>query len=389
MFRGVVILDWMAHMVVGLQVVILVALVVLGVAVALWLQRIVPSLQTQQSKDSADLRVSLEKTLGDQRADFRDVALKNFESLQKSVQDSLVKQSMLLEQRFDSLQRQNDERLQEIRANVEKKLQENLTQNFGAFKEMSEGLGQLQSRADQMLKISEQVGELNQILASPKLQGNFGEVALQQLLEDILPPNVFEWQPRLDEGCQPDATIRIKDMRLCIDAKFPKDKIAALITQASDEATHEQARKELSQVIRKMASDISEKYIRPDLGTTDQAFLFVPSESLYYEILKNQELAEHCRKVKVAIVSPNTLSATLRAVAMAFRSYEMQQNAKVLLKTIEDLHRHFDGFRKDFENMGNRLKQTQDEYAKASHDLQRFDKTFVKLRDGQAQIENE
>jgi DNA recombination protein RmuC len=378
----------MAHMMVGLQVVILVALVVIGVTFILRLQKNASSLQAQQSKDSADLRVSLERTLGDQRVDFRDVALKNFESLQKSVQDSLAKQSMLLEQRFDSLQRQNDERLQEIRANVEKRLQENLEQNVGAFKEMAQGLGQLKSNAEQMLKVGEQMSDFQQILSSPKLQGNFGEFTLQQLLEDMLPLDGFELQPRLAEGCQPDAAIRIKDMHLCIDAKFPKDRIAALLNQANDDAAREQVKKELRQVIRKMADDISEKYIRPDLGTTDQAFLFVPSENLYYEILRDSELAEHCRKVKVAVVSPNTLSATLRAVAMAFRSYEVQQNAKILLKTIEDLHRHFEGFKDDFLNMGKRLRQTQEDYSKASHDLERFDKTFVKLRGGQAQIED-
>ncbi|MFZ5806141.1 MAG: DNA recombination protein RmuC [Verrucomicrobiota bacterium] len=338
---------------------------------------------TRREREMADFRVALEKQLGDQRADFRDVSLSNFDVLHKSVQESLNKQSMTLTQQLELLQRQNDARLQEIRANVETKLKENFEQNFGAFKEMSQGLTQLTSSADQMLKISEQVAELNQILASPKLQGNFGEMALQKLLEDVLSENGFEWQPRLAEGCQPDATIKIKDMRLCIDAKFPKDRMAAVLDAAQDEAAREQARKELGRVVRDMASDISKKYIRPDLGTTDQAFMFVPSEGLYLEILRMPDILEHCRKVKVTVVSPNTLTATFYAVALAFRGYEMQQSAQALLKSIADMQRHFEGFRKDFDNLGMRLRQAQEDYTKATHDIDRFDRTLVKLRDGQ------
>lgn len=339
-----------------------------------------------QRAATTELRVALEKSLGDQRADFRDASKSQYESLQKSVHESLGQHSLLLEKRFDSLQKQTDDRLNQIRANVEKRLQDNLEQNLGAFKDMSASLGQLKSSADQMLKVSQQVSELNQILASPKLQGNFGEAALQQLLSDILPTGAYEWQPRLAEGCQPDATITLRDTRLCIDSKFPKDRIASLLDEAHTEEARLQARKELSRTIRDMASDIAKKYVRPELGTADQAFLFVPSESLYYEILRMPELAEHCRKVKVSLVSPNTLAATLYAVALAFRGYEMQENAKAIFKSIEDMHKHFDGFRSDFAKLGQRIRQAGEEHTKASHDLDRFDRTIGKLRDGQSQL---
>jgi DNA recombination protein RmuC len=339
------------------------------------------------SAAQGELRVALEKALGDQKADFRDVNAASGEQLRQLVQQSLTQQQLVLEQRFSALQQQTDLRLQEIRANVEKRLQENLEQNFGAFKEMSQSLALLKSSADQMLRISEQVGELNHILASPKLQGNFGETALEKLLADILPPQAYEWQPRIAEGLQPDAAVKIKNIRLCIDAKFPKDRIAQVLDEARDEPAREVARKELASVIKQMAGDISKKYVRPDLGTADQAFLFVPSESLYYEILKMPELAEHCRKVKVCPVSPNTLAATLYAVALAFRGYEMQENAKTLLKGIQDMDRHFQNFREDFLKVGQRLQQAQEDYTKAGRDLERFDKTIAKLKDGEAGLQ--
>jgi len=350
------------------------------------LTQIKSSLEIRQRQGATEIKETLLKALSDQKIDFRDHHNQSFEHLRKSLGDSITNQSLILEKRFDSLQQQTDKRLDDIRANVEKRLQTSFEQNFGAFKEMNLSLRHIKSSADQMLKVSEQVGELNHILASPKLQGNFGETALEKLLEDILPPGAYEWQPRIAEGLQPDAAIKIKDLRLCIDAKFPKDRISSVLDAARDEASHAQARKELAAVLRSMASDISKKYVRPDLGTADQAFLFVPSESLYYEILKMPELVEHCRKVKVSPVSPNTLAATLYAVALAFRGYEMQENAKTLLKGIEDMHRHFQNFQSDFANIGKRIEQTQSDYEKAGRDLDRFDKTMTKLRDGEARI---
>lgn len=369
---------------------ILSALILVLLAVALFLLSRLPiSLGQSQTAPISDLRAALEKSLGDQKADFRDVNAASGEQLRKMIQDSLTNQQLILEQRFAALQQQTNERLQEIRANVEKRLQDNLEQNFGAFKEMSASLVLLKSSADQMLRVSEQVGELNHILASPKLQGNFGETALEKLLQDILPPSAYEWQPRIAEGLQPDASIKIKDVRLCIDAKFPKDRIAEVLDAAKDEPARELARKELAGVIKLMASDISKKYVRPDLGTADQAFLFVPSESLFYEILRMPELIEHCRKVKVTPVSPNTLAATLYAVALAFRGYEMQENAKTLLKGIQDMDRHFQNFREDFQKVGQRLQQAQDDYGKAGRDLERFDKTIAKLKDGEGGLQLE
>jgi DNA recombination protein RmuC len=365
---------------------LLLLLLALAAFLAFALHTLPERLRQRLSAEAALQHQGIERSLTEVRTDFRDHSAAHSAALRLELQESLKNSTLLLDQRFQTLLTQTDARLQEIRSGVERRLQENLEQNFGAFKEMNQSLSHLKSSADQMLKVSEQVGELNQILASPKLQGNFGETALEKLLADILPPTAYEWQPRIAEGLQPDAAIRIKDARLCIDAKFPKDRIAAVLDQARDEASHEAARKELATVVRTMAQDIAKKYVRPDLGTADQAFLFVPSESLYYEILRMPELTEQCRKLKITPVSPNTLAATLYAVALAFRGYEMQENARALLRSLQDLDRHFQNFRDDFSKVGQRLRQAQDDYSKAHLDLDRFDKTIAKLKDGEPRL---
>ena len=365
----------------------------LALAVVWLICRLGPSIKAGQTQNFAQAmtqqRMELEKELANQRVDFREVALQHFQSLHQTVQQTLGQQSTALEQRFEALQRQSNTHFEALRVSVEQKLAQNIEQNFGAFKEMAASLTALKSSADQMLQISHQVGDLNRILASPKLQGNFGELALEKILADILPQGAFELQPRLAEECQPDAALYIQGKRLCIDSKFPKDKISALLTVdlPHNPQAAETARKEFLKTMREMVTSLAKKYIRPDLGTIDQALLFVPSESLYYEILRASDLTETCRKLRVTPVSPNTLAATLYAVAMAFRGYQMEQNARTLLESVAQMERHFENFRKDFASIGNRIRQTQEDYAKASHDLERFNKAIFALKDGDSSRE--
>jgi DNA recombination protein RmuC len=137
------------------------------------LTQIKGGLELRQRQGASELKEAILRALGEQKADFRDFNQQSVEQLRKSLGDSFTNQSLVLEKRFESLQQQTDKRLDEIRGNVEKRLQTSFEQNFGAFKEMNKSLLHLKGSADQMLKVSEQVSELNHILASPKLQGEF------------------------------------------------------------------------------------------------------------------------------------------------------------------------------------------------------------------------
>ncbi len=327
--------------------------------------------QLQSSEQIAGLRENLLKTLSENQLQATTLTQRSMGEVREEMRTSITQ-----------LQSFTHQRLQEIQTQVHTQLKQNLDQNFGAFQEMSKGLASLQSSAGQMVQISQQVNELNHLLASPKLQGNFGEVVLEQLLSDILPLASYRLQPKLAEGCQPDAVIQLQDQFLCIDSKFPKDRYTVLINESITLDQRTQALKELSQTVRGMIKEVAQKYIRPDLKTVDFALLFIPSEVLYYELLRMSEITELCRKSKVSLSSPNTVAALLHSVALAFRNHEMQKNAQNLIVQIQELHKHFEGFRGDFTNLGKRISQAQEDFLKAQRDLERFDRSIARIQEG-------
>ncbi|MES2308130.1 MAG: DNA recombination protein RmuC [Verrucomicrobiota bacterium] len=350
----------------------LLAMTLIGVIVLIFRQSSQGSQQQLQSLEQiSSLKENLLKTLSENQLQASTLTQRNMGEVREEMRQSI-----------SQLQSFTHQRLQEIQTQVQTQLKQNLDQNFGAFQEMSKGLASLQTSAGQMVQISQQVNELNHLLASPKLQGNFGEVVLEQLLIDILPQSSYQLQPKLAEGCQPDAVIQLQDQFLCIDSKFPKDRYTLLINEAISPEQRAQALKELSQTVRGMIKDIAQKYIRPDLKTVDFALLFIPSEVLYYELLRMSEITELCRKSKVSISSPNTVAALLHSVALAFRNYEMQKNAKDLIVQIQELHKHFEGFRGDFNNLGKRISQAQEDFLKAQRDLERFDRSIARIQEG-------
>lgn len=351
---------------------ILLAATLIGVLVLILRQNSQGSQQQLQSSEQiAGLRENLLKTLSDNQLQASSLTQRSMGEVREEMRSSITQ-----------LQSFTHQRLQEIQTQVQTQLKQNLDQNFGAFQEMSKGLASLQTSAGQMVQISQQVHELNHLLASPKLQGNFGEIVLEQLLTDLLPQSSYQLQPKLAEGCQPDAVIQLHDQLLCIDSKFPKDRYTILINESITPNQRTQALKELSQTVRGMIKDISQKYIRPDLKTVDFALLFIPSEVLYYELLRMSEITELCRKSKVSLSSPNTIAALLHSVALAFRNHEMQKNAKDLIVQIQELHKHFEGFRGDFNNLGKRIFQAQEDFLKAQRDLERFDRSIARIQEG-------
>jgi DNA recombination protein RmuC len=142
--------------------------------------------------------------------------------------------------------------------------------------------------------------------------------------------------------------VKLPRQLLPIDSKFPREQVLPLF-ESQDPTALETARKTLSEVIKTQAKSIAQKYIRPDHGTSDMALLFLPSETLYFEVIRNGDLFEALAKLKVFPVSPNTLAISLRSVAIAQDYYEM---AKGVEKTVEDIkkaRRHFEHFEKKFE----------------------------------------
>jgi len=223
-------------------------------------------------------------------------------------------------------------------------------------------LGQVQQAGQQM---HETATKLENILGGTKTRGNFGETTLERLLEDCLPPSQYSKQYRFRTGEAADAVIHLRDKKLMvIDSKFPLDAFQRI------EVEGEEARKAFVNAVKLHADSIAKKYIVPDEDTLELALMFVPSEAVYYELLRSvdsrgQAVDAYCRSRKIIPVSPNTLYAHLSVIAMGLRGMQIEENAKRLTANLMGLRKQMDTFREQFDRLGTHLKNAQQSYLEA------------------------
>ena len=238
-----------------------------------------------------------------------------------------------------------------------------LQQQIGAVHEQSRGL----SLATQSLE---------NVLGGTKTRGLLGEVTLQRLLEDSLPPTQFAMQYRFASGECADAVIFLRDKKLmAIDSKFPLEAFRRIGSDG------EEARRGFAAAVKGHADAIAKKYIVPNEGTLDLALMFVPSENVYWELLNTQDskgaaVDSYCRDRSVVAVSPNTLYAHLCVIAMGLRGMQIEENAKRLLGSLSGMHKQLEIFGDYFAKLGNHLKNAQQSYTEADKRLEKTQTTL-------------
>ena len=249
--------------------------------------------------------------------------------------------------------------------------------------------GELQNAREQISEIQRQLGGVQQasaqlsqaaqtiegILGGAKSRGSLGEVTLERLLEDSLPPGFYAAQYRFSSGEAADAVIFLRDKKLmAIDSKFPLDAYRRIATEGDE------ARRAFVTAVKGQADAIAKKYIVPEEGTLDLALMFVPSETVYYELLmsadgKGLALDAYCRERQVIAVSPNTLYAHLCVIAMGLRGMQTEENVRRLLGSLSGLEKQLEKFAEKFGVLGTHLKNAAQSYGEA-------DKLLEKTQDG-------
>jgi len=237
-------------------------------------------------------------------------------------------------------------------------------------------LGEVQLAGKQM---SQTAQTLEGILGGAKSRGSLGEVTLERLLEDSLPSAQYATQYRFSSGEAADAVIKLRDKKLmAIDSKFPLDAYLRISTEGDE------ARRAFVSAVKGHADAITKKYIVPDEGTLDVALMFVPSESVYYELLqtsdsKGQPLDAYCRSKNVIAVSPNTLYAHLCVIAMGMRGMQIEENAKRLYASLTGMEKQMKTFTEVFEKLGTHLKNAQQSYGESEKRLDKAQDTLEGL----------
>jgi DNA recombination protein RmuC len=296
--------------------------------------------------------------------------------LQKKFQSLEDKTAQQLEQ----IRAKVDERLQGISDQVQQKLEKNIQEGFAHFVKVQEHLKAAEEQLRHVGAVGQSINELNSLLKLPHLRGKFGEAELGRLLSDFLPADAYAEQVAVvpDSKEAVDAVVLFPQAKLPIDSKFNREQILPLF-EASDPQLLKDARKQLAVLVKQQAQSISDKYIHPEHGTTDLALMFLPSETLYFEVIRNLELCEALHKLKVFPVSPNTLAITLKSVALSFGFYEFSKNVEKTLEQIKQAQRSFGFFQKKFEEVGKGLEKAQQAYGTAAGHLSRYSNHVVRL----------
>ncbi len=197
---------------------------------------------------------------------------------------------------------------------------------------------QLGGQSQQLRTMNDAVGSLKSALVVPHLRGRIlGETTLERLLGDVLPPHAYSFQYQIGEG-RADAVIRFPHIGLVcpIDSKFHFAGAQILLEGHADPSIMSDARKQLATALKASARDIARKYIRPELGTTDFAYLFVPSEAIFQEILHDIDLWQSLVDERVLVVSPHTLFVALQPLSHAIRYYEMSAGVNEKIRLLQD-----------------------------------------------------
>ncbi len=314
------------------------------------------SLQTRQKSGA------IESQMNELRRDLQTIA-----TSQASSTGQLETIAKSVAQRLDSVAPALQEAIKnsaqitgQMTSDAQTKMADELKNTRDQISQIQRQLGEVQLAGKQM---SQTAQTLEGILGGAKSRGSLGEVTLERLLEDSLPSAQYATQYRFSSGEAADAVIKLRDKKLmAIDSKFPLDAYRRISTEGDE------ARRAFATAVKGHADAITKKYIVPDEGTLDVALMFVPSESVYYELLmtedsKGQPLDAYCRDKHVIAVSPNTLYAHLHVIAMGLRGMQMEENAKRLLENLSGVEKQLEKFADKFGTLGIHLKNAQQSYS--------------------------
>ena len=243
---------------------------------------------------------------------------KKFSELKKPQDnEALMEWLKTMQSSLESTNKTLNDALSKSSSNMVKTLQENSKQLNERLDKAAAVIRDVGKEVGQMSEIGRNMQELQDFLKSPKLRGNIGEQVLKDLISQMFPKNSFHLQYQFRSGERVDAAIKTDAGILPIDSKFPMENFQKMV-KSKDEKQKEEAQKEFIRDVKKHIDAISEKYILPDEGTMDFALMYVPSESVFYELINMSDIIDYARKSRVYVVSPNTLYAHLQTILLSF-----------------------------------------------------------------------
>ncbi len=309
---------------------------------------------------------------------------------------------MMLQRQIQDLSRTMDQKMTDTHNTLQSQfslntriIQDISGQSTKMISEITEKLTNLDKTNQQVVGFSEQLNNLEKVLTHQKQRGNLGEAGLQLVLENILPPTAFKLQYQFNDGDVVDAAIFCKDGIISVDSKFSLDNYNRLSQEKNPERKLE-LEKEFKNDLKKRIDETS-KYIKTGEGTLEFAFMFIPAEGIYYDLLVNdvgtlksntRSLLDYAfKEKKVIIVSPTTFAAYLLTVLQGLRALKIEESAKGIRQNVETLQKHILTYEEFMKKLGGSLSTTVNHYNTAYKELGKVDKDIVRITQGERGVE--
>lgn len=313
----------------------------------------------------------------------------------------LAGQNLELRQELDKKLSETHQASQGQFQQTTKIIQEISEQSNKLIKDVTEKLTKLDETNKQVVNFSSQIQDLQDILKNPKQRGILGEYYLEEILKNVLPPNSFSMQYNLGKSEASgkdlivDAVIFTKDKLIPIDSKFSLENYERLL-KAKGKEERESIEKEFKKDLKNRIDETS-KYVLPEKNTLDFAFMFIPSEAIYYDLLtstvnsvgiNSRDLIEYAfRDRKVIIVSPTSFLAYLQTVLQGLKIMQIEERAQEIRSNVEKLSKHLRSYDEFMRKLGNTLGTSVNHYNKAYKEFKKIDKDIVKISGGKSDLE--
>ncbi len=314
----------------------------------------------------------------------------------KEVKGEDIGLKLILEQ-INELNRTMDAKIGENAKQMNESMKHQSSESFKIIRDITEKITRLDETSKQVVSFADQLQQLQDVFKNPKQRGVIGEYYLETLLKNVLPPGSYEMQKAFKDGTIVDAAVFVKDKVIPIDSKFSLENYNRM-AETRDEAEHFRLEKLFVADLKQRIMETS-KYIQPKEGTMDFAFMFIPHEAIYYDLLinkiggltddtDNENLIQRAAsKYKVIIVSPTSFLAYLQTVLQGLKAMRIEETAKDIIKNVGELGKHLKSYEEYHNKLGNSLNTTINQYMLAGKEFKKIDKDIMRITDEALGIE--
>ena len=321
----------------------------------------------------------------DNSMEFFTALSQQLQDIRKEVSDNADKDR----QEIDSKLKNIDKNLVDFQTSSKLVMQKQFSESNKVIQAVTSELEKIKGTNDQVLNFANQMKTLEKILVNQKQRGILGEIQLENLLANVLPPELFSMQFKFNNGEAVDAIVKVGELIIPIDAKFSLDNYNKMI-ESEDKVEIERLEKKFKADIKSRIDETS-KYIRPSEKTTDYAYMFIPADGLYQDLLNSRvgslqinskDLVSYAYTKKVMIVSPMSLFPMLQITVKALHNFKVEKSIDGILKNVNRLSNHLNAYKDVHDRMGKTLGTAVNHYNNASKEFRKIDKDIIKITSG-------